>query len=91
MVIGHNELPPTVIRQDLKIYEESGWKLGVSQMETVGFEAFKDMSHDLAHELARAGRVRSSLQLPHGLHIGSTHPSPPPSTTATIHTQTLQP
>jgi manganese-dependent inorganic pyrophosphatase len=44
----------TVIRQDLKVYEESGWKLGVSQMETVGFEVFKDMSHDLAHELARA-------------------------------------
>ncbi|MES2920110.1 MAG: putative manganese-dependent inorganic diphosphatase [Verrucomicrobiota bacterium] len=46
--------PHTVIRQDLKVYEESGWKLGVSQMETVGFEVFKDMSHDLAHELARA-------------------------------------
>lgn len=46
--------PHTVIRQDLKVYEESGWKLGVSQMETVGFEAFKDMSHDLALELARA-------------------------------------
>ncbi len=46
--------PHTVIRQDLKVYEESGWKLGVSQMETVGFETFKDMSHDLALELARA-------------------------------------
>lgn len=46
--------PHTVIRQDLKVYEESGWKLGVSQMETVGFDAFKDISHDLAHELARA-------------------------------------
>jgi manganese-dependent inorganic pyrophosphatase len=46
--------PHTVIRQDLKVYEESGWKLGVSQMETVGFEVFKEMSHDLSLELARA-------------------------------------
>ena len=50
--------PHTVIRQDLKVYEESGWKLGVSQMETVGFEVFKEMSQALASELSRA-RVES--------------------------------
>jgi manganese-dependent inorganic pyrophosphatase len=46
--------PRTIVRQDLKIYEESGWKLAVSQMETVGFETFKEMSHALAGELSRA-------------------------------------
>lgn len=46
--------PQAVIRQDMKIYEESGLKLGVSQMETVGFEVFKEMNHDLTRELERA-------------------------------------
>ncbi len=46
--------PHTIVRQDLKIYEESGWKVSVSQMETVGFDAFKDMSEALATELAGA-------------------------------------
>lgn len=46
--------PQTIIRQDLKVYEESGWKLSVSQIEMVGFDAFKDMSQALTKELARA-------------------------------------
>ncbi|MCW1923666.1 putative manganese-dependent inorganic diphosphatase [Luteolibacter arcticus] len=46
--------PGTAVRQDLKIYEEGGWKLAVSQMETVGFDVFKGMSEDLAAELDRA-------------------------------------
>jgi manganese-dependent inorganic pyrophosphatase len=46
--------PQTIIRQDLKFYEESGWKLSVSQMETVGFDAFKAISRELAAELDRA-------------------------------------
>jgi manganese-dependent inorganic pyrophosphatase len=46
--------PKVIIRQDLKVYEESGWKLGVSQMETVGFDAFKGMSQALSRELDRA-------------------------------------
>ncbi len=46
--------PHTIVRQDLKIYEESGWKVSVSQMETVGFEVFRDMSESLTTELAGA-------------------------------------
>ena len=30
---------------------ESGWKISVSQMETVGLESFKDISESLAKEL----------------------------------------
>ncbi len=43
--------PKTLIHQDLKIYDESGWKISVSQMETVGLESFKDISESLAKEL----------------------------------------
>lgn len=43
--------PKTLIRQDLKIYEEGGWKLSVSQMETVGLDAFKSMREALVSEL----------------------------------------
>ena len=46
--------PQVVVRQDMKVYEESGWKLGVSQMETVGFDAFKQVRGDLAAELELA-------------------------------------
>ncbi len=46
--------PQVVVRQDLKIYEEGGWKLGVSQMETVGFDAFKQVRDALASELESA-------------------------------------
>jgi manganese-dependent inorganic pyrophosphatase len=46
--------PQTIIRQDLKIYEESGWKISVSQMETVGFDGLKEISQSLAAELDRA-------------------------------------
>ena len=46
--------PQTIIRQDMKIYEESGWKISVSQMETVGFDVFKKMSQALVAELAAA-------------------------------------
>jgi manganese-dependent inorganic pyrophosphatase len=46
--------PQVVVRQDLKVYEESGWKLGVSQMETVGFDAFKQVRGELAAELESA-------------------------------------
>ena len=46
--------PKTLIQQDLKIYEESGWKLSVSQMETVGLDAFKSMREALVRELDRA-------------------------------------
>lgn len=46
--------PQVVVRQDLKIYEEGGWKLGVSQMETVGFDAFKQVRDALATELELA-------------------------------------
>jgi manganese-dependent inorganic pyrophosphatase len=38
----------------MKIYEEGGWKLGVSQMETVGFDAFKQVRDALAAELESA-------------------------------------
>jgi manganese-dependent inorganic pyrophosphatase len=43
--------PKVVVRQDMKLYEESGWKLGVSQMETVGFDAFKQIRLELGREL----------------------------------------
>ena len=43
--------PKVVVRQDMKLYEESGWKLGVSQMETVGFDAFRQICQELAREL----------------------------------------
>lgn len=46
--------PQVVVRQDLKVYEESGWKLGVSQMETVGFDAFKQIHGELGTELELA-------------------------------------
>jgi manganese-dependent inorganic pyrophosphatase len=46
--------PRTLIQQDLKIYDESGWKLSVSQMETVGLAAFKSMRESLVTELDRA-------------------------------------
>jgi manganese-dependent inorganic pyrophosphatase len=46
--------PKTLIQQDLKIYEESGWKLSVSQMETVGLDAFKNMRDALVRELEHA-------------------------------------
>ena len=46
--------PHKIIQQDLKVYEESGWKLTVSQMETVGFDLFKQMQTALAAELDRA-------------------------------------
>ena len=46
--------PQVVVRQDMKIYEEGGWKLGVSQMETVGFGAFKQVRDALAAELELA-------------------------------------
>jgi len=46
--------PRKIIQQDLKVYEESGWKLTVSQMETVGFDVFKQMHSALASELDRA-------------------------------------
>ncbi|MGL5018393.1 MAG: putative manganese-dependent inorganic diphosphatase, partial [Luteolibacter sp.] len=46
--------PKVVVRQDMKVYEESDWKLGVSQMETVGFDAFKQIRLELGHELELA-------------------------------------
>jgi manganese-dependent inorganic pyrophosphatase len=46
--------PKMLIQQDLKIYEENGWKLSVSQMETVGLEAFKSMREALVRELEHA-------------------------------------
>ena len=46
--------PKGLIHQDLKVYEESGWKLSVSQIETVGFEAVRTMGDALAAELDRA-------------------------------------
>ena len=46
--------PHKLIRQDLKVYEESGWKISVSQMETVGFESFKGLRQAMATELRRA-------------------------------------
>jgi manganese-dependent inorganic pyrophosphatase len=46
--------PKTLIHQDLKVYEESGWKLSVSQMETVGLDAFKSMREALVRELEYA-------------------------------------
>jgi manganese-dependent inorganic pyrophosphatase len=46
--------PKVVVRQDMKLYEESGWKLGVSQMETVGFDTFQQVRQELSRELELA-------------------------------------
>jgi manganese-dependent inorganic pyrophosphatase len=46
--------PGTIVRQDLKVYEENGWKLSVSQMEMVGFDGFRALQGALAAELDRA-------------------------------------
>ncbi len=46
--------PRQLVRQDLKIFQEGGWKLSVSQMETVGFNKFHDIRPALTDELERA-------------------------------------
>jgi manganese-dependent inorganic pyrophosphatase len=46
--------PSQIIRQDLKTYDEAGWKFSVSQMEMVGFDAFNHLREGLAAELDRA-------------------------------------
>jgi len=46
--------PRQIVQQDLKVYEESGWKLSVSQMETVGFDVFSGMHASLTAELHHA-------------------------------------
>jgi len=46
--------PRQLVRQDLKIFQEGGWKLSVSQMETVGFNKFHDIRAALTQELERA-------------------------------------
>jgi inorganic pyrophosphatase/exopolyphosphatase len=39
--IPEKPLPRNLIQQDFEIYDGSGWKLGVSQMETVGVRSRK--------------------------------------------------
>ena len=46
--------PAQIIGQDLKVYQESGWKFSVSQMETVGFDAFKRIRDAMATALDQA-------------------------------------
>ncbi len=46
--------PRQLVRQDLKIFQEGGWKLSISQMETVGFNKFHDIRLGLTTELERA-------------------------------------
>jgi len=46
--------PHQLIHQDMKIFQEGGWKLSVSQMETVGFNKFHDIRHALTVELEQA-------------------------------------
>jgi len=41
-----------IIRQDQKIYDESGFKFAVSQIEMVGFKSFHERSTDLASALS---------------------------------------
>jgi manganese-dependent inorganic pyrophosphatase len=55
--------PRKIIQQDLKVYEEGGWKLTVSQMETVGFDLFRNVQASLATELDRARQEA-------GCHLG---------------------
>jgi manganese-dependent inorganic pyrophosphatase len=46
--------PHQLVHQDLKIFQEGGWKFSVSQMETVGFNKFHDIRDALTQELQRA-------------------------------------
>ncbi|WP_455382208.1 DHHA2 domain-containing protein [Salinispira pacifica] len=49
--------PDSIIGQDQKIYEESGFKFAVSQIEMVGFKSFQERSTELAAAL-EASRER---------------------------------
>src|SRR2546421_10764185 len=44
--------PRQLVHQDLKVFQEGGWKLTVSQMETVGFNKFHDIRTALTEELS---------------------------------------
>ena len=46
--------PHQLVHQDLKIFQEGGWKISVSQMETVGFNKFHDIRDALTVELHHA-------------------------------------
>ena len=58
VILSHK--PDEVIRSDFKIYEETGRRFSVSQVEELGFDNFRDKSDDLLDAL---GRLRKSEDL----------------------------
>lgn len=48
--------PQDVVRADLKLYEENGWRVGVAQVEEQGLELFWEKREDLRRALKRLAR-----------------------------------